>query len=253
MKAVERPFPRRIGEEFAAMALAGAARQLPVDLEALARGMGVSEIKFGNLREDGRTTWAEGRTTIEVRADRPHPRQRFTLAHEIAHVLLANNRQRDVRLRKSSLDQDSEERLCDWIAAAILMPLEWIRPLSHRPMTLRQLRAVASAADVSLSAAAVRISEVGARPCILLRWKRGNDGRWVLVGMAGVPHALVGRVSISSASSQEIGQVRRQDMYVDVELTFSSTQMAPCRAQVSRAGSTVMMLVAEQLKPVDGP
>ena len=63
------------------------------------------------LTEDGRTTWVDGKPRIELRKDRPATRMRFTLAHEIAHVLI--ERDQTVARRTQGLNHDDVEILCD--------------------------------------------------------------------------------------------------------------------------------------------
>ena len=161
---------------------------VPVDLERLASLLGVTEIASADMIEDGRTTWKGGRPRIELRSDRPRSRSRFTLAHEIGHILLA--RDETVARRTRHLDDDDVERLCDWIAASILMPRGWVAEFARRERyNLSLIRVVAHKADVSLAAAAVRLAEVSQRTCMLLRWQRGPS-RWVVIAQAGVPQEM---------------------------------------------------------------
>ena len=249
---VERQLPSQLGEQLAQLALTCTDATLPVNLDNLAAALGVQSVRVADLHEDGRTTWVGGRPHIEVRADRTPQRQRFTLAHELAHVLLANNRETDVRLRTKSFDQPAEERLCDWIAAAILMPLAWVQPLAARPMTLSRLRAIATSADTSLSAAAVRVSEVGRRPCMLLRWRRSPRGQWVLVGMAGVPTEFVGKTSVTGATHDRLEAVSARSMRTEVELAIDGVPIEVRSAEVCLRGGTLLMLITEALRPAAG-
>ena len=131
---------------------------MPIDLSKIAASLGVLEILDTELTEDGRTTWVDGRPRIELRADRPVTRKRFTLAHEIAHILLELDQ--SVVRRTQGLDRNGVETFCDWTAASILMPRTWVQRYAERDhYNLSLLRLVAHRADVSLSAAAVRLAE----------------------------------------------------------------------------------------------
>lgn len=148
----------------------------PVDLEALAGALGVEAIRYTDLTEDGRTTWVDGKPHVDLRSDRPAARTRFTLAHEIGHILI--DADESVAHRTHGLAHDDIETLCDWIAASILMPREWVSSYARRERyTLSLLRVVAHRADVSLAAAAVRMAEVGGRTCMLLRWTNCSASR----------------------------------------------------------------------------
>jgi IrrE N-terminal-like domain len=215
----------------------------PVDLHLVAHRLDVGAIERVYLTEEGRTTWREGRPVIELRNDRPHTRSRFTLAHELGHVVLATDGL--TRCRTRSLEPDDEEVLCDWIAAALLMPRDWVRPYARRePYTLSLLRLVAHRADVSLSAAAVRLSEVGRRTCILLRWKR-TEHRWTLVGQAGVPRSLPGYIEVTSETSAALDQVpHRRDTWLHLSVTVDGAPLRG-RAHIDRQGSTCLTLFTE--------
>lgn len=240
--------PHHLGEHLASKALRLLDGGMPTDLERLAVLLGVEEVRKSQLREDGRTTWTDGRPVVELRSDRPLQRQRFTFAHELGHVLLASNRLTDVRLRTQSLDQDAEETLCDWVAAALLMPAHWVRPLLDRPITLPRLRAIANSANVSLSAAAVRVSELGRRPCILLRWQRSSAGGWHLVGQAGVPAPLVGTLSLDVEDGRLFNALARRDERCELRLSSAGRPLEPAPAEASKRGTTVMTLITCDLR-----
>lgn len=164
--------------------------------------LGVSEIVRTSMIEDGRTTWTAGRPRIELRADRSLQRSRFTLAHEIGHLLIA--RDDSVARRTHALEGDDVEKLCDWIAASILIPRQWIAMFARRDRyDLSLLRLIANKADVSLSAAAVRLAEVSDRTCVLLRWQRAPT-RWVVIGQAAVRN-----LSSNLRRSVRVSSVRR--------------------------------------------
>lgn len=103
---------------------------VPVDLERITEALGVTEVVRTPMVEDGRTTWGGGRPSIELRGDRSAQRSRFTLAHEIGHILIA--RDEAVARRTHQLEGDDVEKLCDWIAASILMPRRWIAQYARR-------------------------------------------------------------------------------------------------------------------------
>ena len=229
--------------------MVGSGAEVPVDLQKLAESLGVTEVLLTELVEDGRTTWIDGRPKIELRADRPATRTRFTLAHEIAHILVAQDQ--TVARRTQGLDHDVLETLCDWVAAALLMPREWMQRFADRDnYNLSLLRLVANSADVSLSAAAVRLAEVGGRTCMLLRFQRAPK-RWVVVGHAGVPKEFIGNLEVPAETCLLLdGLVTWRDTWHDLTLK-SRKRYLVARAHLDRSGQTCIALVTS-LERIDG-
>ncbi len=69
----------------------GMSLEPPIDMDVLAQRLGVSEIVEARLVEDGRLERARNRTRILVRRGVNSGRRRFTIAHELAHLLLADD------------------------------------------------------------------------------------------------------------------------------------------------------------------
>ncbi len=223
-----------------ARAVEGIVGPVPIDLEQLAKSLGVTDIISTNMTEDGRTTWNRGRPRIELRADRPASRNRFTLAHEVGHILIAQDE--TVARRTHRLEHDDIEKLCDWIAASILMPRHWISTYARRERyNLSLLRLVAHRANVSLAAAAVRLAEVSDRTCILLRWQRAPS-RWVVVGQAAVPRQCSGDLQATPETSRELDDLpNRRDLWREITLESDGVRLLG-HAHIDRSGTTCMTL-----------
>lgn len=244
---VEPRISKGLAENLAQLACQQDPLDVPVDLERIAESLGVIETVATELTEDGRTTWVDGRPRIELRADRPTTRMRFTLAHEIAHVLI--ERDRTVARRTQGLNHDDVEILCDWIAASILMPRAWIQRYAERSLyNLSLIRLVAHRADVSLSAATVRLAEVGGRTCMLLRLQR-SPRRWVVVGHAAVPSEYHGVLEVPPESSSLIdGLVSRRDTWRELVLSVRG-QTLRAHAHLDRSGKTCLALITSFQAP----
>lgn len=219
---------------------------VPVDLERLAHELGVQEIVRTSMVEDGRTTWIDGRPRIELRSDRPHQRSRFTLAHELGHILIARDER--VARRTHALESDEVETLCDWIAASILMPRQWVSRYAPREKyNLSLLRVIANKADVSLSAAAVRLAEVSGRTCVLLRWQR-TPQRWLVIGQAAVPRQFSGGLQATPETTAALDALpNRRDIWQEITLDAGGVALA-ATAHVDRSGSTCLTLLTS-LRP----
>lgn len=238
----EHSAPRGLAQRLA-KAVEALGGTVPVDLERIADQLGVAEIRRVKMVEDGRTTWTNGRPRIELREDRPLDRSRFTLAHEIGHVLVAHDE--SVARRTQSLDNDDLEIVCDWIAASILMPRSWIARYAEREQfNLSFIRLIANRASVSMSAAAVRIAEVSGRTCVLLRWQRAPS-RWLIVGQAAVPRRYVGVLEATPETTCLLDALAsRRDTWCELGLVAGGTHLG-ATAHVDRSGLTCMTLITE--------
>lgn len=140
-------------------------------LEAMALRLGVSKIVEERLSfEGGVFQLPSGELVIKLNADGPASRKRFTLAHEIGHLLLGKPGLR------GSCDRDKVlERKCDAIASELLMPVDQALPFIRdlgKPSP-EKLRAIASRFDVSLQAAAFRVHrDLGLWKCFVGSWQR---------------------------------------------------------------------------------
>src|SRR5438309_1773593 len=95
-----------------------------LSLEAIARELGVREIIRQELSFEGGIfeTSREGSTDLIIKLNSFSPvvRQRFTLAHEIAHLLLCSS----LGLERACTEDRAQEDACDAIAAEFLMPVQ---------------------------------------------------------------------------------------------------------------------------------
>ena len=198
--------------------------------------------------EDGRTTWSSAGPLIELNPDRRNSRQRFTLAHEIGHVVLGPSSESNRvayrhEMREAKID---EEHLCDAFAAALLMPREWTSTVAARFMNpdpnLNLLRFVSHHADVSISAAAARVTDVCGCACGVIRWRNTSSGM-VSTHRAALPFDVGSeRLKLSSDAIRKINDIRGGSVWIDSQLLVGQKGI-DARMQVSRDPSGCMMLV----------
>lgn len=104
-------------------------------------------------------------------AGRSPARQRFSVAHELAHAFFVSARdQAHMRSRHVEPDATPEERalerLCDFGAAELLMPQPWFgEEVARHGARASSVRRLAETFEVSLEAAALRLVETSATPC----------------------------------------------------------------------------------------
>src|SRR5437867_75875 len=99
-------------------------KRLPIDVKAIAREVGIVRIEPRNMRADGYLGQSErGALVIRYRLGTCQERLRFTIAHETAHILLAQAQGREVADPSFRTEgTSSEERTVNRIAAELLMP-----------------------------------------------------------------------------------------------------------------------------------
>jgi Zn-dependent peptidase ImmA (M78 family) len=158
-------------EELAVGLRAMAVAQEPVHLASIARKLGVTQIRTADIVEDGRVRRTSNELVIEIKEGQPFSRRRFTLAHELAHLILDqdNRRMGVLHEREPGRRRAEEEDLCDAIAGAVLVPESALRSLSGDSdlYSLYRVGQIASRLRCSTSAVVARISDVLGCPMIL--------------------------------------------------------------------------------------
>ena len=96
---------------------------------------------------------------IVISAKEPRWRQRFSLGHELKHVLDDPVIARKYRHLVADKRDERAERLCDWFAACLLMPRPWIK--HDWCGGLQNVAQLARRYYVSVEAMTTRLSELG--------------------------------------------------------------------------------------------
>ena len=155
---------------------------VPVDIERLAAAA-KARIKVAyDLADDesGQSTRFKGKHVIIVNGNHSEERQRFTVLHEIAHIVLGMPSQHhgatlktDVLLRYGR--RPEEEVLCDVFAAECLLPYDlFARQVVDRNISLDTVKSLAEEYKASLTATGSRFALNANEPCaFVLR----EDGR----------------------------------------------------------------------------
>lgn len=106
--------------------------------------------------------WANGRWLIALRGSEPATRQRFSLAHEIKHII----DHRFVGLIYSTFPKGERhamiEQVCDYFAGCLLVPRPWLKRIYCSGV--QHLPELARTFGVSQAAMTVRLSQVGLTP-----------------------------------------------------------------------------------------
>ncbi len=146
---------------------------------------------------DARTWIADGRATIAIDAwQRGMPRARFSIAHELAHLLLHRDHDAIARLHGAIASRGEHvwERQANVFASELLVPTSLAAPRCAGELpTLDAVASLARAFDVSLSVAARRWAQLSTRACAMVE-SRGERSVRVIRSEAFGGVAVQGRV-----------------------------------------------------------
>jgi Zn-dependent peptidase ImmA (M78 family) len=119
----------------------------------------VSVTRMSPFPTSGATQWSRGRWLVVLNGSEPATRQRFSLAHEVKHII-------DHRFVELTYGQfpDAEraamvERICDYFAGCLLMPRPWVKRLYCSG--IQRLPDLAQTFGVSQAAMSVRLRQIG--------------------------------------------------------------------------------------------
>lgn len=134
-----------------------AENSFPLGPETLAKQLAADVLYCPMTTRLGWCAQADGRIRIRINSNEAEGRQRFTLAHELAHVLLGTEPDALDLDHAPTLGKSAEESDADRLAGELLLPVACIRPLVALPLDARIVRDVAKKARVTPTMAATRI------------------------------------------------------------------------------------------------
>ncbi len=148
-------------------------------LESVIRKLGVAEIVEEELPFDGGIFEISGKLIVKLNSLSSYERRRFTLAHEIGHLVLS----RGLKGARECKNDAELERACNVIATELLMPagevFSFVRQLGG-PST-ENLRVLGRKFGVSLHTAARRVHEdlqLWKPAAGLWQWDAGPREKW---------------------------------------------------------------------------
>lgn len=157
-------------------ALSIASEAFPKGVETLAQKMGTVVLRSPLRGCEGWCIKKEDGYLIRINSDSPRERQRFTLAHELSHILLWTTP--DI-----PADACSEEQAVNNFAALLLLPPKRMQELigTERPISAATVRRVSKTACVSQMMLARRIVTMAESLGIAAAYAAevtGGDVRW---------------------------------------------------------------------------
>lgn len=126
--------------------------ELPVDILGICKLLGV-KVKYKHFDDgnDGIAQIVRGRAVILIEPDRPRERKRFTIAHELGHILLGHVGKYELVSREPSPNDSPIEHEANVFASRLLAPacVLWGLDL-HTPEEIMRV------CDISYTAASIR-------------------------------------------------------------------------------------------------
>ncbi len=178
-----------------------------MDIRGMAHALGVV-VRDERLDHAGSFRIVHSNPVIKINLCEPEERRRFTLAHELTHWLHMCDPIGIHAVAAVRAEQRSEEYLCDKTAGALLMPRKWLRAnYAGATQGLQTLRSIARVAEVSLSAALVRMRDVESWRQTLIQWEKRESGEWMLDGEAGLLPGQRGLVRTSEGTRSDLDRL----------------------------------------------
>jgi Zn-dependent peptidase ImmA (M78 family) len=214
----------------------------------VARVLGVTSIRVGEVRGEGRTRWQrDGAIEIHIREDVKYERMRFTIAHEIGHVLLSKPDGRAI-IHDSGyerLEPEREETWCNEFAGRLLVGTDelesYVRDSMGSELSLGELEQLANHFKVSRSVAFIRYSHIRSHQYSLLRFVRRRN-LWLMASQVGVNRTMLQRLSTLTETSETINSATAMPTFCRLPLEISG-KLCEIPGLISRSQSDCVALV----------
>lgn len=178
--------------------------------------------------ESGYTiTKPNGKHIITVNSRETDERQRFTICHELAHIVLDLASSHEEVPSWSYAKRHPNEIACDTFAAELLMPYQqWLSIVPNEEPSLKLIQHMADLFGTSFPAAASRFACLSDIPCAMVTMERGavryaarsttlrQAGAWISPRSTIPVGSVAHRIRSSGNSSTDTDEVS-QDIWFD--------------------------------------
>ncbi|EOB3110740.1 MULTISPECIES: ImmA/IrrE family metallo-endopeptidase [Yersinia] len=178
--------------------------------------------------ESGYTiTKPSGKHIITVNSLETDERQRFTICHEIAHIVLGLESSHEEVPSWSYAKRHPNEVACDAFAAELLMPYQqWLAAVPKEEPSFKLIQYMADLFGTSFPAAASRLASLSDVPCAFVTMERGavkyatrstalRQAKVWISSRATIPVGSVAhRIRSTGLSKTDIGEIA-QDVWFD--------------------------------------
>ncbi|MBY0496991.1 MAG: ImmA/IrrE family metallo-endopeptidase [Cyanobacteria bacterium] len=198
---------------------------VPVRLEPYLKAARASSRELTDMAADEAGTcfpMSDGSYRICVNANDSIERRRFTICHEIAHIVLRLNS--DHRTHAWTSSRPLPERLCDLFAAELLLPAVLFKPAAEAArIGLASIDALAKTFEASMTATGSRYADSITTPCAFVlshqgkvvhasRSKALRDARAIIPRHMELPCASISALSRAGTSSTT-GEIDAADWF----------------------------------------
>jgi O-acetyl-ADP-ribose deacetylase (regulator of RNase III) len=152
----------------------------PFDPLVLADHLGIAVSPRHDVRDARTLPTSGGGVLVEFNPNRPSSRVRYSIAHEIAHTLFPDCRD---RIRHRSVHEELQgdewqlEAICNVGAAELLMPFGSLKSAKDADLTIESLLALRKQFEVSMEALLIRIIRLAETPVGMFCASRVESGR----------------------------------------------------------------------------
>ena len=202
---------------------------VPVDIELLVDAAGATLKTSVDMcdSESGQTFPLKGNTIIIVNGNHSSERQRFTVLHEIAHIVLnLPSRNHAAKLSNSQLlsykGRPREEVLCDVFASECLLPFDQLgRDVAKSEISLESVKSLASRYEASLTSTGSRFAVCSNLACAFVLVE---NGRIRYVSSSQTLRELKGWIDINTAVPE--GSVAQRVLIEDAQISEDYDEIA---------------------------
>lgn len=134
----------------------------PIDAYKAAYYCGIKKVNLASIKSDGYLVKERDGFSVFLKEKNSVARQRFTMAHEIGHIILGlrDTKDRNYCFIDHEIDNE-EEKLCNIFASELLMPSEIVLNFINKdPLLQTSVKDLAKNCEVSLSASVWRLTEL---------------------------------------------------------------------------------------------
>jgi Zn-dependent peptidase ImmA (M78 family) len=203
--------------------------------------------------ESGYTlTKPSGKHIITVNSLEPLERQRFTICHEIAHIILELPSSHTEVPSWSFAKRDLNEVMCDTFAAELLMPyVAWKAKVPKGEPSVEVLEYMAAEFRTSFPAASSRFAALSDMPCAYVTMDRGQiryavrsmslrrAGAWITPRSPIPPSSVAYRLRKAGLSQMETDDVAQDIWFENWEKGLDMRELA---RHYGRTDTTVALL-----------
>lgn len=190
--------------------------------------------------ESGTTfTSPKGKHIITVNSLEPEERQRFTICHEVAHIILGLPSSHADVPAWSYAKRDPNEVSCDMFAAELLMPYQlWLAKVPKGDPSFEAIEHMATDFGTSFPAAASRYASLARIPCACVTMERGlvrhaarstalrKAGAWIPPRTPIPPTSVARRLRDAEKAGTDTDYIAQDVWFQDWERGLELTEMA---------------------------